>query len=335
MLSCEQAKNLLSAYYDGELGVAAANEVAEHLESCEQCRKDYEDMSLLSSAFLRLKPPEIDEKFRASLSEKLADISKNKKPKGFGVWAMKMRPYIAAAACFVLVVGVYAAVHKGQVLTNTTTPEMVQFLPDENREDIKIQTEEILATPKADTEKEDAAENQNTKYTYNLKTTKSVNDTAVAEKNTINAQAEFSVLDEADENTLANSRAVVEDETNQPAQGEVIAPLSTQAPSDVAEENLSDENTQSHGGGGGGSSVQIKAATAQFVLLDKERLDALKDILYNYGTCDISENYIHLMVLSANYNACIEVLSRLEWLEASEIEAVTDSEYCYIQINIQ
>ena len=39
MLSCDETKNLLSAYYDGELGVAAASEVAEHLDSCEECRK--------------------------------------------------------------------------------------------------------------------------------------------------------------------------------------------------------------------------------------------------------------------------------------------------------
>ena len=29
MLSCEEVKNLLSAYYDGELGVAAQQQVAE------------------------------------------------------------------------------------------------------------------------------------------------------------------------------------------------------------------------------------------------------------------------------------------------------------------
>lgn len=40
MLSCEDVKNLLSAYYDGELGVAAQQQVAEHLAACEACGRN-------------------------------------------------------------------------------------------------------------------------------------------------------------------------------------------------------------------------------------------------------------------------------------------------------
>jgi len=337
MLSCEETKNLLSAYYDGELGVAAANEVAEHLALCEDCRKLFEDMSFVSNAFAGIKYPEIDEKFKQSLSEKLFDVSKTMRPKGFGVWSSKMRPYIAAAACFVLVVGVYALVHNGQPLTNTTTPQMVQLLPDENREDIVAQTEEIPPTPKADTEKENTA--ANTTYTYEIKTVKPVSDTVAAKENTINAHTEFSALDEADENALVNGRAVVEDEKNRPDQSETVTPSTpTQPPSDVAQEHLSGENTKAHGGGGAGggaASAQTKPRAAQFVLLDKTQFDALKDIVYNYGTCDIDENYIHLTLLSANYDACVELLSGLDWLEVSDIQENGESEYCYIQIKIQ
>lgn len=343
MLSCEETKNLLSAYYDGELGVAAANEVAEHLASCEACRKLFEDMSFLSEAFASVKHPEIDEKFTQSLHEKLAQTSKSMRPKGLGVWITKTRPYIAAAACFVLMVGVYAAVHNGQHSTNTQQPVPItaQLQADETQKDISTVTEKISPTPKADTEKEYVATNQNTKRTYDLKTAdlktaKPVSYAVAESENKKNEQAQFSALDEDDENALANSRVVAEDEPNQTVESEVLMPSPSQPSLDVADEHLEGENTQAHGGGGGGgSSAQTKPSIAQFVLMDKTQIEALKDIVYNYGTCDINENYIHLTVLSANYDACIEVLSGLEWLEVSDIQKNSGSEYCYIQIKIQ
>lgn len=90
MLSCEDVKNLLSAYYDGELGVAAQQQVAEHLAACEACREEYEQLKALSGAFGALTFPESDKAFRAGLHERLETEAKKTEPSGsvrFGGYA--------------------------------------------------------------------------------------------------------------------------------------------------------------------------------------------------------------------------------------------------------
>lgn len=49
-MNCEQARKLLNAYHDGELGVEQILEVENHLETCPDCAQAYEALRGLSGA---------------------------------------------------------------------------------------------------------------------------------------------------------------------------------------------------------------------------------------------------------------------------------------------
>ena len=87
---------------DGELSAEEESLVKEHIDSCSECAAMYEMFALVSGEL------ESDlAEAPASLKDKvMAGIKPEKKKKGFIV---SLRPYMTAAACLVLVIGVVAA----------------------------------------------------------------------------------------------------------------------------------------------------------------------------------------------------------------------------------
>ena len=49
-MNCEKIRELLFDYVDGELDESAAEEICEHLEGCDECKKEYEEMLGMSEA---------------------------------------------------------------------------------------------------------------------------------------------------------------------------------------------------------------------------------------------------------------------------------------------
>ena len=60
-MDCDQTKEILGAYLDGELGVSEAAQVKEHLSGCEACGEELKGLRDLKHTAAVLRPPPVTE----------------------------------------------------------------------------------------------------------------------------------------------------------------------------------------------------------------------------------------------------------------------------------
>lgn len=102
MTDCAKIQELISAMLDGELSAEEKSIVKEHIDSCSECAQMYEMFALVSGE-LESDLAEVPADLKGKV---MAGIKPEKKKKGLIV---SLRPYMTAAACLVLVIGVVAA----------------------------------------------------------------------------------------------------------------------------------------------------------------------------------------------------------------------------------
>lgn len=298
MLSCDETKNLLSAYYDGELGVAAAEQVAQHLCSCDKCQKALDDLGFVSSTFNEIDFPILDDAFKASLHEKLVKTQKILKPKNN--LYKTIRPYIAVAACLVLVVGIYAAVERGNLFSNNT-PITRSVSP------VSVDTEDI---------------NQTSAPSYN----NSIEKKEEKSPPPTHTQTKTPKIDNSAQNTKSSRTILPQtasaDDKND---GSDLQTSTVDDGSDLQTSTVDGENT---------TSVDTPCATAQFILVDKEKREFVIDILSKYGTPSVTDTDVSIEILGTNYDACVDVLRTVDGINEQTKEEYKNSEYCYIFINL-
>lgn len=132
-MTCEKAEDLLSAYLDDILAPQLRGEVADHIESCDQCREtleDYRRFDLLIAAERRVEPsPELHDRifdsseFAAILAEQAKHererVSPLRRRAGAGPgWA---RGALSAAAVAILVFGSALLIKQGLLHSGTTS----------------------------------------------------------------------------------------------------------------------------------------------------------------------------------------------------------------------
>ncbi len=320
MLSCDEALNLLSAYYDGELGVAASNQVKEHLCSCEECSRVLEDMAVLSGAFSKLDFPKIDDAFTKSLHEKLE--AKATRPKKYYKIMHAVRPYVAVAASLAIVIGIYAVVDKRDIGTSGEIPAGVRHLDMASSAADNVSLEEEIANK--------AEENITAPTPSKQRTmTNNINKTIHDDKKTVTAAEENnkeSIVQQ--EIKIEEPQAVHAYESYDEEDGISPASYNTDIKAE-ADAETEDENGEI-------AEQEIRLVHTRFKLLDTEQKENVISILERYGAPLISETNIKMQLLAANYNACIEVLQGVEGLDKHEDVPVDDGEgYCYIDIELQ
>lgn len=108
-MNCQQYQELISCLIDGELSAEEKALIESHIDSCPECRAMYEDFLALSGMMedsLADAPDSRHNKIMAGV--KYAAAKKTKKP-----LIIRLRPYMAAAACLVVVVGAVFAMRNG------------------------------------------------------------------------------------------------------------------------------------------------------------------------------------------------------------------------------
>ena len=105
-MNCEQVRNLLDEYLDGELAAAQRASVDEHLAGCAPCRAELEilrNTATLVGSLPRVKAPkELTEDIKARLVSRPAAVRSRRRPVvlrwvGIGGW-------VAAAATLIVVI---------------------------------------------------------------------------------------------------------------------------------------------------------------------------------------------------------------------------------------
>lgn len=108
-MNCEKYQELISCLIDGEITPEERAELEKHIASCPECKAMYEDFSALSDMMddsMAQVPDSLHEKIMSGVKSTAA--KKSKKP-----LIIRLRPYMAAAACLVVAVGAVFAARNG------------------------------------------------------------------------------------------------------------------------------------------------------------------------------------------------------------------------------
>lgn len=352
MLTCEEVKNLLSAYYDGELGVAAQQQVAEHLASCESCREELKQLKSLSAAFHTLTFPEADKAFCSSLHERLEAEAKKNRPLGWRTMWKDMRTYATIAACLVLTIGIYAAVSNNSVQPPVTgpvsPPEAGTDLPPSDVEIIPAQPEENTSIV-APTDGATDAGQQPSDVPSAPKIAQG--DTGADTNIQQEPQQESAVPEVPSASQTTTSPMPIEPpaettvpNTEEPKGTVKEVPAATATP-DAGITQPGANNTgggepdvAATGGDPGAYSVEPNESVttvASFKLKDAALYDQVVALLGSFGSVTESEGQIEARVLDVNFESCLAALRSLNGLqETGSITTEGDSSgHCYIQID--
>jgi len=106
-MNCEKYQELISCLFDGEINPEEKIELEKHIASCPQCRAIYEDFTALSH-MMDESMAEMPDSLHEKIMSGVRSAKKAKKPA-----IIRLRPYMAAAACFVVVIGAVFALRDG------------------------------------------------------------------------------------------------------------------------------------------------------------------------------------------------------------------------------
>ena len=106
-MNCEKYQELISCLLDGEISPEEKIELENHIASCPQCRAMYEDFVALSG-MMGESMADVPDSLHEKIMSGVRSAKKVKKPA-----IIRLRPYMAAAACFVVVIGAVFALRGG------------------------------------------------------------------------------------------------------------------------------------------------------------------------------------------------------------------------------
>lgn len=106
-MNCEKYQELISCLIDGEISPEEKSELENHMASCTQCRAMYEDFAALSD-MMDSSMAEVPDSLHDKIMSGVRSAKKARKP-----LIIRLRPYMAAAACFVVVLGAVFALRDG------------------------------------------------------------------------------------------------------------------------------------------------------------------------------------------------------------------------------
>ncbi len=78
-MNCKQCNELLSQYIDLEVTPQDKVKIDQHLETCQACKTEYEELKAVSEMLKELPMKELPEGFEAELHEKLVEASQEMK----------------------------------------------------------------------------------------------------------------------------------------------------------------------------------------------------------------------------------------------------------------
>ncbi len=177
-MGCENYRDLISAYIDGELNETEEKELLDHLNDCPSCRKEYEELKAIVEMVGDVGEEELPENFHNEVMAKLRATAVPKKKKT--PWARYTS--IAASICALFIVGgaVFATGFMGmgsQSAADAASPEMYGMMS--NNTTMESAKGEIMF----DTIVEDSVdmEMEDLKYTASTTTSDGAAPMAVAE----------------------------------------------------------------------------------------------------------------------------------------------------------
>mgnify|MGYP004657007753 CR=1 FL=1 len=333
MLSCSEVENLLSAYYDGELGVAASQQVEKHLASCKSCMAKLEKMHVITSAVRGIDFPQADDGFQAMLGERLERAAAKMKPSKTARILKFIRPYAAAAACLVLAVGIYTAVDRGY-FSQTEQPETQIAVWQPNvgaaSENPEIKSN-IAPTAEPKTVQTDRAEPKTRSVPTQKPPAAAAEPKTDVSENTQDTDKTTSFADTENDSVMMEN---VSQPSPEPAEErgtkQQIIKNVTQGYEDIA-----GVSAHSAGGSGGGGSAEKKFdVTVTFRLDSAEKTAYIEQILAQYGEVSQSGTAIRAKVLAANFDACLATLRAVDGLtETGSAKTEGSGEHGGIVIN--
>lgn len=119
-MTCLETLEYISRHFDGDLSQSEENELKKHIESCENCRREFKDMQQIFAELKNEKQAELPSNFHEELMEKLENqkvvpLKTAKKNK------TNYRKYMAVAASFIALAIVGVSGTKGLIKNSTSS----------------------------------------------------------------------------------------------------------------------------------------------------------------------------------------------------------------------
>lgn len=121
MNECEKYQEMISAMLDGELGGVEHEQLIAHMSSCAECRELYELLSAVTGSGL-WELPEAPEGLHEHIMSGVKAAAAEKKKQGL---SRRLRPWMATAACLVLIAGVIFGVPRFFRMGSSGTPSVM------------------------------------------------------------------------------------------------------------------------------------------------------------------------------------------------------------------
>lgn len=139
-MNCQQTRELIHGYVDGELDLVKSLEIEEHLKSCEACARAYEQIRGLRSALtnnaLRFEPPSgVERRVRTALRKQ--DDSSAKAPFLLWRWLPAGAALLGALLVVIVVAGMFRRPSSSDVVAQEIVSSHVRSLMANHLLDVK------------------------------------------------------------------------------------------------------------------------------------------------------------------------------------------------------
>lgn len=292
--ACQSVQDLLSAYLDGELTSEEQTFVSTHLQSCEDCQAEYQQLLQLKQAFANMPEVSLPEYFAADLHQKLLNVAEAEKqavapvikPKKF--WQRSWFPRTVAAA-IVLCVGInvvhilYQEDGAGVSQNNLAVANLEESAGEEYQPDTMLRATDGAATEQDEREEESVSEDIVEEYQPKRLTTYQ----EAAEEQQSNQQVTLASQNGAKQITpadLPDTASIEENTTTEESQTDKdgAEALSEGEPNQEivgsSYQGGSGGSNSNEGSAGGGSTAEV-LPTAQIILSQAESSQVYADCL--------------------------------------------------------
>lgn len=159
-MRCEEVREILSLYIDNELNEEESSEIEKHLETCEECNREYEDLLTIKKLLTEIPQVQLPDNFKQDLHKKLVEciseesneieennaiIDSREKPNKTLARKKKFNWKVmsgVAAAVFLMVVSAASLMNNNLKMDDMSRMEMEKAAP-ENNMSYKMAKEEI------------------------------------------------------------------------------------------------------------------------------------------------------------------------------------------------
>ncbi|MDD3840614.1 MAG: DUF4349 domain-containing protein [Clostridia bacterium] len=129
-MTCNEFKDFISEYIDGQLENSKCNEFVEHMHSCKRCREEYNKICEIVEKCRDIPEVELPEGYEKQLHQKLLEQTQDEKRKKAGILHFDWKRLVSIAAILAILVVSYNLIKAGFYMGSSDKKTAVEQMMD-------------------------------------------------------------------------------------------------------------------------------------------------------------------------------------------------------------